>query len=200
MPAGIRFARADLPLSAIDLEYPLALKLLNAQLPHKSDVGALQLGLDGPQDIDAAIAAIDAAVARAAPAVKRETFLLESMVGDFVAELIVGVRGDPQFGPLLVIASGGVLVELLGDAQTLLLPAAAGDIRAALEKLRAWSLLQGYRGNPAANLEALVDTIAKIADHAVESCDSLLELDVNPLMVTPAGAVAADVLIVETDA
>ncbi len=199
VPTGMRLARADLPLREIKLDYPLALKLLSAELPHKSDVGAVRLDLDSRAAVDDAIAGIDAAVARAAPAIDRDAFLLETMIGDVIAELIVGVRGDPQFGPVLVIASGGLLVDLVGDAQTLLLPTDTTAILEALQKLRSWPLLRGYRGGPTADIVTLVATIADIAQYAVDNSACLLELDVNPLMVTPGTAIAADVLIVEAE-
>ena len=91
------------------------------------------------------------------------------------------------------------LVDLFDDARTLLLPLTPADIRAALTELRCWPLLRGYRGKPAADIDALTDTISKIAGYAVDNSTRLLELDVNPLMVTADGAVAADVLIVEVD-
>ena len=101
---------------------------------------------------------------------------------------------------IMVIGSGGVLVELVGDSVTLLLPASKAEIRQALGRLRVYRLLQGYRGRPAADLDGVVDTIARLADFARDCHTRLLELDINPLLVTSQGCIAADVLLREVDA
>ncbi len=105
-------------------------------------------------------------VAAAAPQVDFERVLIESMVDDAIAELMVGVNTDPQFGQLLVIASGGVLVELLQDAVTLLLPASDAQIEMALQELKCFPLLQGYRGKPAADMAQLISTIRALSNFA----------------------------------
>src|SRR5690606_20804748 len=114
-----------------------------------------------------------------------------------VAEVIVGVRRDPLFGLVLVIGAGGILVELLRDAQRLLLPASPAEIEAAIRRLKTFPLLDGFRGRPKGDLPALVAAIQAIARYA--EAERLVELDVNPLMVLPVGqgAVAVDALIVE---
>ena len=124
-------------------------------------------------------------------------FLVERMVENAVAELIVGIKRDDQFGPALVIGSGGIFVELLSDNTSLLLPTDRAAVERAIRSLAVAKLLDGYRGNPAADVDALVKAILAIAAYAEANWDSLLELDVNPLMVLPegAGVVAADALI-----
>jgi acetate---CoA ligase (ADP-forming) len=112
---------------------------------------------------------------------------VEQMVTGVVAELIVGITDDPQFGPALTIGSGGVLVELLQDTQTLLLPATRGEIEAALRKLRMFPLLDGYRGRARGDVAAAIEAIAGIADFAVANKDSIAELDINPLLVRASG-------------
>ena len=95
----------------------------------------------------------------------------------------------------MTLAGGGTMVELLRDATTLLLPASRADIARALAGLKVAQLLAGWRGKPAGDLEATIDAIAAIARFALTNADSLVELDVNPLIVTPHGATAADVLL-----
>ncbi|HEX6015223.1 MAG TPA: acetate--CoA ligase family protein, partial [Geminicoccaceae bacterium] len=114
-----------------------------------------------------------------------------------VAELIVGVSRDPQLGLCLVVGAGGVLVELLDDRALLLLPTTEEAVRAAVLGLRATPLLQGFRGRPAGDIEAAVTAALAVARFAQAHADRLAELDVNPLIVRPAGkgAVAADVLV-----
>jgi acetyl-CoA synthetase len=123
-----------------------------------------------------------------------ERFLVERMVGDPVLELLVGVQRDPRLGLGLTVGAGGVLVELVDDTVTLLLPARRSEIRAALTRLRVGPVLQGFRGR-SADLEAVVDAVEAIAGFATGHADRLLELEVNPLLVLPDGAVAVDALV-----
>ena len=115
-----------------------------------------------------------------------------------VAELIVGVTRDPQFGLVLTIGSGGILVELLQDSKTLLIPASRDEVEQAVAELKSAPVLRGYRGRAAADIRAAVNTILAVQDYAVSRSGSLLELDVNPLLVGAEGegVFAADALIV----
>lgn len=114
------------------------------------------------------------------------------------AELIVGVTRDPQFGLVLTIGSGGILVELLKDSKTLLIPATRAEIEAALAGLKSAPLLAGYRGRPRADTGAAVSAILAIQAYAISQASSMIELDINPLLVGAegAGVFAADALIV----
>ena len=123
-----------------------------------------------------------------------DRFLVESMVEGALVELIVGVHRDAQFGLAMTIGTGGVLVELIKDTVTLLLPATAADIRDALGSLRMWPLLHSFRGR-SADVDSIVDTVSCIVDYARDHADRLLELEVNPLLVLPDRAVAVDALI-----
>jgi succinyl-CoA synthetase beta subunit len=115
-----------------------------------------------------------------------------------LAELIVGVTRDQQFGLVLTIGSGGILVELLQDAKTLLIPARRDEIETAVNGLRSAPLLEGYRGKPRADINATVDAILAIQQYAISHANSLIELDVNPLLIGAQGegVFAADALIV----
>jgi acetyl-CoA synthetase len=126
-----------------------------------------------------------------------DRFLVEQMVTDAVAELIVGVARDPQLGPVVVVGDGGILVELLAETRTLLLPATEAEIEAAIRSLRAFKLMNGFRGRPKGDIPATVRAVAAVARFAEANAATLVELDVNPLMVRPQGkgAVAADALI-----
>jgi hypothetical protein len=112
-----------------------------------------------------------------------------------LAELIVGIKRENDFGLALVIGAGGILVELLKDSRSLLLPTTDGAIRQALLSLRSAALLQGFRGREVADLDALVTAIRAVADYACENAAQLLELDVNPLLVGAQGTTAVDALI-----
>jgi hypothetical protein len=119
------------------------------------------------------------------------------MVTDAVAEVLVGISRDPAIGPYLVLGSGGVLAELVNDTAILMLPVCEDDIRTALATLKVAKLLAGYRGKPAGDVDALVAAVLAVQSYALKNLDRLLELDVNPVMVRPAGygAVAVDALV-----
>ncbi len=158
---------------------PVAVKRLG--LAHKTESAAVALA---PPDPEAA-----------ARAMGPGPYLVERMVAGAVAELIVGVSRDPEFGLMLTVGSGGVAAELLADVETLALPADAAEIRAALERLRLFPLLDGWRGRPRGDIAAAAAAAAAVARFAEAHADALEELDVNPLIVTPEGAWAADALI-----
>ena len=172
--------------AASALGYPVVIKAVGRAIAHKTELGAVKLNLRDA----AAVAAAAAALAGIGEAV-----LVERMVPDAVAELIIGVDRDPVFGPYLVLGSGGILVELVGDSRLLLLPVTSDEIREAILSLKVAALLRGYRGKPAGDVAAAVDAALAIQRFALDQGDRLLELDVNPLMVCPHGAVAVDVLI-----
>src|SRR6185295_15622626 len=125
--------------------------------------------------------------------------LVERMVEGAVCELIIGVKHDPQFGLAIVIGAGGVLTELLRDTATLLLPLAPGEIERALDGLKVSRLIDGFRGR-SGDRSAVIETIRNVARYAEEHASSLLELDVNPLLVLSPGqgVVAVDALITKS--
>ncbi len=198
VPQGVLVTEQDLG-DAIDLAekigFPVVVKLVSEQLAHKSDFGAVALNLKTREEVEGGINKIQAAIKDAAVDFEIQGYLIEAMVGDVIHELLIGVKADAQFGMVMVIASGGILVELMKDAQTLLLPTNAEIVRHALESLKCYPLLNGYRGRPKCDVEALVKTITGLAEFAEANKDTLLEMDINPLMVLPDGAVAADALL-----
>ncbi|APC19059.1 acyl-CoA synthetase [Pseudomonas frederiksbergensis] len=177
------------------LGYPLVLKAVSAQLPHKTEAGAVALNLKDGAALSAALETMRASIADYAPDVPFDQLLLEPMATPPLAELIVGIKRENDFGLALVIGAGGILVELLKDSRSLLLPTTDGAIRGALLGLRSAALLQGFRGRQAADLDALVAAIRAVADYACENAGQLLELDVNPLLVGAHGTTAVDALI-----
>jgi len=168
------------------LGYPVVVKALG--VAHKTDIGGVQLNLTDSRAVAAAVTNM---------LTLGQEALIEKMVSGAVTELIVGVSRDEQFGLHLVIGAGGIMVELLKDSRPLLLPTSRTEVEAALRSLQTASLLFGFRGRPEADLEAVIDAVMAIATYAQEHMDSLIELDVNPLMVLPEGrgVVAADALI-----
>ncbi|CAG8872232.1 acetate--CoA ligase family protein [Pseudomonas fluorescens] len=177
------------------LGYPLVLKAVSAQLPHKTEAGAVALNLKDGAALSAALEKMRSSIAAYAPGVAFDQLLLEPMAKPPLAELIVGIKRENDFGLALVIGAGGILVELLKDSRSLLLPTTDGAIRNALLSLRSAPLLQGFRGREPADLDALVTAIRAVADYACENATHLLELDVNPLLVGAHGTTAVDALI-----
>ncbi|WP_027232569.1 acetate--CoA ligase family protein [Phyllobacterium sp. UNC302MFCol5.2] len=188
VPEGRRCQTADeAVLIANGLGYPVALKALG--IAHKSEHNAVRLNLKSSDEVRSAandLAGLGTGL------------YVERMVTGAVAELIVGIVDDPQFGPVMTLGTGGVLVELLQDTATLLLPSSREDIEAALRSLRMFPLLDGYRGRKAADLDAAIDAIAAIATFAVKNAGRISELDINPLLVCGKGdgAWIADALLV----
>jgi succinyl-CoA synthetase beta subunit len=171
-------------VAAADLAGPIVVKGLG--VAHKTDQNAVRLGLVDPADVRAAAVELLARF----PAV-----LVERLVSDGIAELLVGVRTDPVFGPVLSLGVGGVLTELVRDVAHLVLPVDAAEIRRALLGLRCAPLLTGYRGAPSADLDRLVAVVAQVAELVLDMPE-LVELEINPLIVTADGAWACDALVV----
>ena len=196
VPESRVVAPADAVKAAEALGFPVVLKVAEPVIAHKTEAGAVAINLKSAADVAAALARMEKPVAAYLKGGRIERVLVERMVGDVVAELIVGIQRDPQFGLALVVGAGGILVELVEDAAMLLLPTSAEEVEAALRGLKIAKLLAGYRGKPAADMGALVKSIMAIAAFAEANRGKLLELDVNPLMVRADGAVAVDALVV----
>ncbi|MGE8144358.1 acetate--CoA ligase family protein [Pseudomonas frederiksbergensis] len=200
-PFGLPLPEARLcrPEQALEeasrLGYPLVLKVVSADLPHKTEAGGVALNLKDPASLASALETMRGNLARHAPGLVFDQVLLERMAPPPLAELIVGIKRETGFGLALVIGAGGILVELLKDSRSLLLPTTDQAIHDALLGLRCAPLLTGFRGGPAVDMPALVRAIRSVADYAGENADRLLELDVNPLLVNAQGAVAVDALI-----
>jgi hypothetical protein len=123
--------------------------------------------------------------------------LVEEMLTDGVVEVLIGLIVDPQFGQVLVIGAGGVFTEVMKDSVTLLPPWSRNSIAAGLARLTIARLFPGYRGKPAADVEALIGAVLSVADYAAANASRLVEIDVNPVIVRPTGrgAVAVDTMI-----
>jgi acetate---CoA ligase (ADP-forming) len=184
----------DLPgalAAAARVGWPVVLKTAAPGVAHKSEVGGVRLGLDGPERLAAAYTDL---AGRLGPRV-----LVAAMAGPGV-ELALGVVADPQFGPLVMVAAGGVLVELLGDRRFALPPVDHGRALAMLDRLAVRPLLDGIRGAPPADLDAVAATVARLSVLAVDIGDRLAALDINPLVAGPGGCLAVDALVVATSA
>jgi acetyl-CoA synthetase len=188
IPRSRSATRSEVADVAAELGFPVVVKVASAELAHKSDVGGVILNVR---------TATEAAAAAERLSALTDSFLVEEMITDGVAEILVGAVVDAQFGLTLVVGAGGVLTELLQDSVSLLPPFTAASISAALQRLTVNKMLQGFRGKPRADVPALVEAIVAVGRYAEANLASLTELDVNPVIARPegAGAVAVDALI-----
>ena len=183
VPAGVVVVADQAPAAAAEIGFPVVVKTTG--LAHKTEVDGVAVGLEGPEEVAAAVRRLAGADG---------TVMVESCVTGTVAELLVSVRSAPPVGMLLTLGAGGTLAELLDDTACLLLPASATDTLEALRSLRVWPILAGHRGRPSAAVDAVVETVSALGA-LVRDDLGIIEVEINPLMVTLSTAVAADVLM-----
>ena len=183
VPLGARSQRDELVATANRVGYPVTLKGLG--LAHKSESGAVRVGITNADQLIAAANAMPKEISE---------FLVEQTVTNIVAEVLVGVRRDAPVGWLVTLGAGGVFTELWRDTVCLLAPATNAEISEALQKLRIAPLLNGFRGKPAANIDALVELIQKLIGATLNN--GLVEVELNPVLVTPKSAIAVDALMI----
>ncbi len=181
--------------AAARIGYPVVVKIASADIVHKTEIGGIRLDLRSDEAVRDAATAILASARQHKPNARIAGVSVQQMVPPGV-ELVLGVRNDAQFGPLLAVGSGGVMVELLRDATTSLVPVSADRAREMLGSLRSHALLAGFRGQPPKDTVAAADLICRLSELAADLADVLEELDVNPVIVGTTGAVAADALFV----
>ena len=180
-------SRDEAAAQARALGFPLVMKVLSPDIAHKTEVGGVVLNI---ADAAAAAAAYDdilRAVAAKAPGARIDGVLLAPMVRGGV-ECIVGVRRDPALGAVVMIGAGGVHAELLRDLSLRMAPVDHGQAHEMIGELRSARLLQGFRGTPAADRDALADVIVRVSRLALRAGDALDSMEINPLLVLPAGA------------
>jgi acyl-CoA synthetase (NDP forming) len=199
--AGIPTTGARLATSADEavkaskeLGYPVVLKIVSPDVTHKSDVGGVRLGLDSPETVTAAFAEISEAVQRHEPNARIEGVAVQKMARPGI-EVIVGMSKDPQFGPVLMFGLGGVLVEVLKDVSFRIVPLEPRDARQMVREIKGFPVLQGFRGQDPADLEALEKLLLKVSSF-VDAHPEIEELDLNPVFAYKDGALAVDARIV----
>ena len=168
---------------AARIGFPVAVKIVSAQISHKTEVGGVKLNLRSAAEAEQAAQEL-AGIAKKAGA-QVDGFLVQEMVAG--VEVILGARTDPLYGPMLVVGAGGILVELIKDVAFRLLPVTADDARAMIGELKVAKLLAGFRGRPASDVDALVKAICGLSDFYLDHRHLLSDLEVNPLIVLPKG-------------
>ena len=187
---GFRFPKertvggpGDVVSAAKELRFPLVLKAQGREIVHKTEVGAVALGIKSEEELAKRLDTMVASVA--SHGVRAESFLLQEMAAKG-HEMFVGISRDPAFGPIVAVGSGGIYLEVMKDVSFGVLPLSRPDAERMVRSLRSFQILEGARGGPRADVGAVVDAVLRAAALA-ESIPELAELDLNPLMVYPEG-------------
>lgn len=197
VPRHYVLGRTEDPGAAVkSLRPPLALKVISPDVSHKSDVGGVRLGLSGEEEVRSAMGRLDALPGLAGRRI--DGFLLEEMAGAG-HEIAVGGMVDESFGPAVMIGLGGILVEILNDVSFRLCPITRADAEDMLGELRGRAILSGARGGAPADTGAIVDILLRVGGEGglfPALASRIEELDINPLIAGPTGAIAVDARIV----
>jgi acyl-CoA synthetase (NDP forming) len=199
---GIRcVASTVIPTAALenhplDVAFPAALKILSPDLPHKTEVGGVALRLADAASVRAAGRAVLARVAAARPAA-RLTGLLVQPMEQGLAEALIGYREDPQVGPIVTLAAGGILAEIYRDSAVRLAPTDLATARAMIDEVKGLAPIRGYRGLPAGDLDALAAAIVALSQLAHLTERPVAEAEINPILVKARGdgVIAVDGLV-----
>lgn len=178
----------------LSLDWPVAVKVVSADIAHKSDIGAVVLNVCSAEQLTLACAKVSDAARDNCPAAKIAGVLVQQMVCDAVAEILFGYTIDPVAGPVVSVATGGVYAELLSDAVSHPAPVSLQQAVHMINKLRGRKLLYGYRGKANADVDALANTLVKFSQLA--ACARVREMELNPVLALPHGVAAVDALLV----
>lgn len=203
--AGIPVARAHLATTqkqaveiADKLGYPVVMKIVSTEITHKSDVGGVVVGVADAKAVRRTFKEIMDRVTEAAPGAKVDGIAIQAMA-EQGTEVIVGSTTDPQFGPVMMFGLGGVFVEVLKDVAFRVVPLQRRDAKQMVREINGLPILQGVRGQEAADLAALESLILKVSKF-VEKHPEIAELDLNPVFAYPDGAIAVDARMVLKEA
>lgn len=195
-PEALAASADQAVMHAKALGFPVALKIMSPDIPHKTEAGGVRIGLGDEAAVRDAYADIVANASRHAPQALVEGVLVQAMVTGGT-EVILGVNNDPLFGPAIMFGLGGIFAEVMKDVSFRLAPITRSEALDMVREIKAFPILDGARGRPKADIDALVDTIVKLAALALDLKDQVAEIDINPLFVLPQGqgVMAADALI-----
>ncbi|HTO40494.1 MAG TPA: acetate--CoA ligase family protein, partial [Rhizomicrobium sp.] len=178
----------------VALAFPLALKALCAELPHKTDVGGVSLSIKTKAHLSEQMAVMRDSVTRARPDIAFDRFLVQTMASG-IGEVLIGFRRDPDVGPIVLLAPGGIFAELSGERSLRLAPVDEAEAQQMISEIGALRALSGYRGKPCGDLDALAKAICALSHFADDS--DVAEVEINPLIVRRSGegVVAVDALM-----
>lgn len=175
---------------AQEIGFPVVLKVESPDIVHKSDVGGVVLSIDSPDQVSVAFASIMDSVTREAPNATVRGISVQRMAPPGI-EVIIGVSTDPQFGHVVMFGLGGILVEMLRDVSFRVVPITSRDAHQMVREVKGYRLLQGFRGQPPADLDALREALVGVS-RLVEENPEIMEMDLNPVLAYPDGIVAVD--------
>lgn len=196
--ATLARSRDEAQTQADAMGYPVVLKVVSPDIAHKSDVGGVKLNLADRDAVGNAFDEIMSSAKTAEPNARIKGVSVQQMAKQGT-EVIVGMTTDPQFGPVMMFGLGGIMVEVLKDVSFRLVPLSTKDAGQMIDEIKGKPVLQGVRGQPAADLDALKSTIVKVSE-LVEQHPEIRELDLNPVFAYPDGALAVDARIVVSEA
>ena len=176
--------------------YPVALKISSAQIAHKTEAGGIKLNVKSDAEVRAGFKEVMASAKKYMPEAKIQGVLVQEMLKDGV-EVIIGTTKDPVFGHVIMFGLGGIFVEALKDVSFRITPLSRVDAEEMVAEIKGYSVLQGLRGKPPVDIDALVDVILKVSRLVTEHKNAIKELDINPLVINSSGAKVADVLIIK---
>jgi acyl-CoA synthetase (NDP forming) len=190
LPKQVLVETAEAAAKAKEIGFPVALKVIATEIVHKTEAGAVILGLKNGQEVEAEARQL------LAKAPGKAQLLVQEMVQG--TEVLLGARTDPQYGPFLMVGLGGIFVEVLKDVAIRLLPVDEREARAMLQELRGYRVLQGIRGQPPRDIDALVRAMVGLSDIFADNRNHLSDFEINPLMVRAEGGglAAVDVRVV----
>jgi acetyl coenzyme A synthetase (ADP forming)-like protein len=186
--AGARLASdpEEVAKATAEIGSPVAVKIVSRSITHKTDVGGVELGLQSPEAAADAARAMVRRLSETGLADQLDGFLVQEMVAPEGAEMFVGMTQDPLFGPILACGAGGTMVELIRDVAVRITPLTDLDAHEMLRSLKTWPLFEGYRGQPALDAAGLEDLLLRLSA-MVEDLPQIVELDLNPVLVSEAG-------------
>jgi acetyltransferase len=179
---------------ARELGYPVALKIQSGEILHKTEAGGIRLDLESDDDVRAAYHEVVANAKQFSPDAAIQGVLVQEMLTDGV-EVIIGTTRDPVFGPVIMFGLGGIFVEVLRDVSFRIAPVTRKDAEEMIQEIKGHRVLQGMRGKPPADVDAIVDAILRVSQLVTDYADEIEELDINPLVVFSEGAKAVDALV-----
>lgn len=191
VPTQILTTSKEETVKAIEeIGFPIVLKLIAEDIIHKSDTGAVKLNLKSREDVEQAYDELISI-----PSQKEKKISVQKMEKEPITELIIGMTTDPQFGPALMFGIGGILVELLEDVSFRIAPVTEYDCREMIKEIKGFPILDGYRGKPKADINAIVDVLMKISELVIKY-EEINELDLNPVFIYEKGLICVDARII----
>tara|TARA_B100000676_G_scaffold85401_1_gene85552 strand:- start:2739 stop:4736 length:1998 start_codon:yes stop_codon:yes gene_type:complete len=179
------------------IDGPVVLKVASPNIPHKTEIGGVLLNLTTKEEVEEGYKKLITSVQSNAPEAKIDGIIVAEMISGGI-ETVLGVTNDPVFGPTVMFGLGGVFVEVLKDVAFRVAPFGTEEARRMIDEIRGRAVLDGARGAPPADIEALANAISALSIFAAENSDNIQTIDINPFIALPKGAVAVDALIIPT--